>query len=116
MSTALIPNPDAADGASVAGAMSGSGNPETVVSAPVGSTYWDYDGNQLYVKDTGTGNTGWFLFSGGGGGGGSGLSGNGTPEGNQVADPGTTYWDASGNVLWIKDTGSGNTGWREILA
>jgi hypothetical protein len=40
----------------------GSGSPETVVSAVVGSTYLRTDGGaatSLYVKESGTGNTGW---------------------------------------------------------
>lgn len=44
---------------------SGSGSPETVVSAPIGSLYLRTDtnapdgGNQLFVKVSGSGNTGW---------------------------------------------------------
>jgi len=41
---------------------SGSGTPENVVTAPVGSIYTRTDGGSgttLYVKETGTGNTGW---------------------------------------------------------
>lgn len=40
----------------------GTGAPETVVSAPVGSLYTRNDGGAgttLYVKESGTGNTGW---------------------------------------------------------
>lgn len=40
------------------------------------------------------------------------LSGEGSPEGVQTAEPGTTYWDTVAKELWVKDTGSGNTGWR----
>lgn len=42
--------------------LSGAGAPETVIAAPVGSTYRRTDGGAgttLYVKETGTGNTGW---------------------------------------------------------
>lgn len=41
---------------------SGAGSPETVVTAPVGSLYTRTDGGAgttLYVKESGTGNTGW---------------------------------------------------------
>ena len=41
---------------------SGTGSPENVVSAPVGSLYQRTDGGAgttLYVKESGTGNTGW---------------------------------------------------------
>ena len=40
----------------------GAGSPNTVVSAPVGSLYTRTDGGAnttLYVKESGTGNTGW---------------------------------------------------------
>jgi hypothetical protein len=42
--------------------VSGSGSPESVITAPVGSVYMRTDGGHqtaLYYKDTGTGNTGW---------------------------------------------------------
>jgi hypothetical protein len=41
---------------------SGAGSPEGVVAAPVGSLYSDTEGGEdstLYVKESGTGNTGW---------------------------------------------------------
>ena len=40
----------------------GTGSPETVVTAPIGSLYLRTDGGAgttLYVKESGTGNTGW---------------------------------------------------------
>jgi hypothetical protein len=40
----------------------GEGSPEGVVTAPVGSAYLRSDGGAgttLYVKESGTGNTGW---------------------------------------------------------
>lgn len=51
-----------------------------------------------------------------GGGGGGGLSGSGSPEGVVTANPGTTYWDTTGQSLWVKDTGTGNTGWVQLIA
>jgi hypothetical protein len=42
--------------------LSGSGSPEGVVTAPVGTLYLRDDGGAgttLYVKESGTGNTGW---------------------------------------------------------
>ena len=42
--------------------LSGSGSPESVITAPVGSIYTRTDGGAgttLYVKESGTGNTGW---------------------------------------------------------
>lgn len=52
----------------------------------------------------------------GAGAGGGGLSGSGSPEGVVTANPGTTYDDATNNVFYVKDTGTGNTGWRELIA
>lgn len=42
------------------------------------------------------------------------LSGTGTPEGNVTAEPTVLYMDESGStgsILYIKQTGTGNTGW-----
>ena len=42
--------------------INGTGTPEGVISAPVGALYTDNAGSPgltLYVKETGTGNTGW---------------------------------------------------------
>lgn len=47
----------AASGSS--GGLAGSGSPEGVVTAPVGTTYYDTTSGSFYVKRTGTGNTGW---------------------------------------------------------
>ena len=52
----------------------------------------------------------------GSGGGGTGLSGAGSPEGSVTADPGTTYLDTSTNSFWAKNSGSGNTGWVQLIA
>jgi hypothetical protein len=41
---------------------SGSGSPEAVVTAPIGSLYVDTTGGAgttLYIKESGSGNTGW---------------------------------------------------------
>jgi hypothetical protein len=49
-------------GTSTVGRMVGSGSPEGVVTAPVGFLYIRYDGSGnalLYIKGSGTGNTGW---------------------------------------------------------
>jgi len=50
------------DGSSGALILSGAGTPEAAVTAPVGSLYLRQDGGAnttLYVKESGTGNTGW---------------------------------------------------------
>lgn len=52
----------------------GAGSPEGVLSAPVGSIYRRTNGGAgtvLYVKESGTGATGWVAYSASGGGGGS---------------------------------------------
>lgn len=52
----------------------GSGSPEGVLTAPVGSEFHRTDGGAsttLYIKESGTGNTGWIPYGVGGGGGGS---------------------------------------------
>jgi hypothetical protein len=49
-------------GVSYAVPLTGAGTPEAAVTAPVGSMYLRTDGGAnttLYVKETGTGNTGW---------------------------------------------------------
>ncbi len=51
---------------------------------------------------------------GGGGTGGAGIVGTGSPEGAVTASPGTTYLNNSDGGLWMKRTGTGNTGWFHI--
>ena len=46
------------------------------------------------------------------------IRGFGSPEGIVTADVGTTYVDkrvTNGALKWIKETGSGNTGWRVLI-
>lgn len=46
------------------------------------------------------------------------IRGTGSPEGRIVADIGTTYVDinvTNGALKWIKEKGSGNTGWRVLI-
>lgn len=41
--------------------------------------------------------------------------GTGSPEGVVTAGPGRLYWKSDApKSLWIKETGTGNTGWVEI--
>jgi hypothetical protein len=61
------------------GIVSGSGSPSGVVSAPVGTLYLRTDGGSgstLYIKESGSGNTGWTANNGGGG--------SGTPGGSDT--------------------------------
>jgi len=58
-----IPDPILRDKLKGAGMMyTGTGTPESVVTAPIGSIFLRTDGSTnttLYVKESGTGNTGW---------------------------------------------------------
>jgi hypothetical protein len=56
------------------------------------------------------------LRAGGSGTGGAGLTGSGSPEGSVSATPGTTYYDTTGGTFWVKESGSGNTNWAELIA
>lgn len=56
--------------------LSGTGSPESAVTAPVGSLYLRSDGGTnttIYRKESGAGNTGWVAVSNAGGGGGGGY-------------------------------------------
>lgn len=57
----------------------------------------------------------WLLLPAAAAGGGS-TSGAGTPEGVVISLPGALYWDALNKILYVKDTGVGSTGWRELIA
>lgn len=57
---------------------------------------------------------------GGGGGGGSGTGQAGIvgvvdPEGVVTATPGTTYVNTANGTFWVKQSGSGNTGWQQYV-
>lgn len=41
--------------------------------------------------------------------------GTGSPEGVVSAAPGSTYLDTDADSLWMKDTGTGNTGWIQLI-
>jgi hypothetical protein len=51
----------------------------------------------------------------GGGGAGAGFSGTGSPEGVVTAAPGAVYTDVSTGGFWNKVTGTGNTGWNQLV-
>lgn len=58
------------------------------------------------------------INDGGGGGGGGGASvetGSGSPEGVVTAAVGGLYVDLTSHAFWIKETGSGNTGWAQYV-
>jgi hypothetical protein len=78
--------------------LSGTGSPESVVSAPVGSIFMRTDGGtntSVYRKETGSGNTGWIAIANGAG---------GTPGGTN----GQVQYNNSGSFGGISTTGSGN--------
>lgn len=43
------------------------------------------------------------------------LTGVGSPEGVVTADPGSMYFEPATNALWVKNNGTGNTGWVQLL-
>lgn len=108
----------AIDGGSGALLFSGTGSPEGSVTAGVGATYQQTDGANgavLWAKVSGTGNTGWKSLNA------TALSrllrGTGSPEGVVTADISALYEQedgAGGTVLWAKNSGSGNTGWKPL--
>ena len=79
---------------------SGSGSPESVLTRPPGSVYLRTDGGAstvLYLKESGTGNTGWVAYGAGGGG------GTGTVTSVAVSG-GTTGLTTSGGPITISGT------------
>lgn len=88
---------------------SGSGTPESVVTATPGSLFLRTDTGSLYIKATGTGNTGWVVSS---------LTGSGTANtvtkwtgtstlGNSTTtDDGTTLTLAPGGDIVVNPTGN----------
>lgn len=58
----------------------------------------------------------WFKIPGfGGGGNTSSSAGSGSPEGVVTRSPGATYWDVTNQVFYVKDTGTGDTGWVALI-
>ncbi len=55
------------------------------------------------------------MVGGGGGTGGAGLVGTGSPEGVVTATPGTSFYDTTGFAYYYKTSGSGNTGWQQVV-
>ena len=110
-------------GAGSQGVTLGTGSPETVETSDPGILFFDVTAQAMYLKQTGTGNTGWILlfdtdapaYEGGFGGGGSASGGvtigTGSPQGNETADPGEMFWSTTANAFWLKQSGTGNTGW-----
>lgn len=97
------------------------GTPSGVVTANPGSIDLDTTTPALYVKQTGVGNTGWVEKTGPAGAAGatgtagpalpSFTSGSGSPEGVVTAAVNSWYENTAAPAIYIKQTGSGNTGW-----
>lgn len=50
-----------------------------------------------------------------GGGSGAAETGSGSPEGVVTANPGEHYWDSTNKIWYVKDTGTGSTGWYQLV-
>lgn len=85
----------------------GDGSPENVVSAPIGTLYQDITNGTLYIKQIGTGRTGWTEING------NSIieTGDSSPQSRLTREKGTLFVDKSDATLYIKTTASGNTGW-----
>lgn len=42
------------------------------------------------------------------------TAGNGNPEGSVTANPGSIYLDRTNGKMYVKETGTGNTGWKVV--
>lgn len=95
--------------ASMRGVLYGAGAPSSDLGR-TGQGYINTSNGDWYTKT----DSGWELQAGGGGGSGAGgLLGTVDPEGSVTADPGTPYTNKTNHTLWIKETGTGNTGWLQ---
>lgn len=94
------------------------GDPEGLIAAPQGSIAMRKDGGSqttLYVKEVGSGNTGWVSP-----GGSSGLSGAGSPEDVITSEVGELYRNTAsetiGDNLWVHAAFGGNSfGWYQMF-
>lgn len=87
-------NGSIAVGATGQGVFFGSGSPSGVVSANPGSMYLRSDGDidtTIYLKESGTGSSGWSVFAAGGGGGGGGTNNGFYPNGVNIISGTATY-------------------------
>jgi hypothetical protein len=90
----------------------GAGSPEASVTAPAGSRYLDTTNQLLYVKGSGTGNTGWVDVRGPAGR--LVYTGSGSPEGVLDAAAGSLYLQTGSEPYgaWIKISAAGSSsGW-----
>jgi hypothetical protein len=76
--------------------------------------HWVHTGTkQMWVSVGTTTSADWMSLGSGGC-----LAGTGSPEGVVTGNPGQTYTDTSIDPpsLWVKLTGSGTAGWRQLIA
>lgn len=45
----------------------------------------------------------------------TGNAGAGSPEGVVTGAPGSTYYNTSDQSFWVKGSGTGNTGWQQVV-
>lgn len=78
--------------------------------ANVGDHYVDTAAGNLYISNGTATAANWVLIAAGG----STVptAGAGSPEGVVARSPGCTYWDVTNQLFYVKDTGTGNTGWK----
>lgn len=78
-----------------------------------GDFYFDLDSKITYIKEGDVWNivSGSITVSGGGGT----LTGVVNPENVTTAPAGTIYWNSINQTLWEKNSGSGNSGWIQLI-
>jgi hypothetical protein len=100
----------------------GRGTPESTVAAMPGSDYRNLDGGAgttYWIKQQGTSSQGWKAIDGNAASidGALSLVGHGSPQGLVAAPPGSDYRNldgGSGQVFWVKQTGTGVVGWTPV--
>ena len=88
----------------------GESEPEGVITADKGTIYQDLTNGNLYIKKSGSSNTGWINLSDLN----NVVKGIGSPEGKILAEIGTLYVDEQSATLYIKTTVYSNTGWNAL--
>lgn len=94
---------------------SGQTDPEGFVEAPPATIYQNLRTGELFVKNSGTGTSGWtkiineaefetFL-----------IRGEGEPNLNITAQLGTLYIDILTGILYVKSLPTGNEGWQPLI-
>lgn len=105
-------------GAGTVDIRTGTGSPESVVTGTIGDLFLRTDGSTattLYVKEVGTGSTGWAAVGSVSGGSAKVRTGSGTPEAAVTGSIGDIFLrdnGSAGTSFYIKESGnSTNTGW-----